>query len=179
MKGFEMTLQIIRNIFGGHLIIKLILTAIIMDSFFGCVRAFKTKKTNSSIGIDGVIRKICVIAGLTFMVLIDYMLNLNLTEFIYKILPEKTFEYIPLKHMGLTETFGLLFLAYESMSVLKNMYMCNLPVKKIWLWADKFLHNYTDELPSTDLTQEETIRQIATNITESSKSLKEKQEAEA
>lgn len=171
MKNWESLFMILRNLLNSHLIIKLLIIAIVMDCFFGIIRAGKYKKSNSSIGIDGVIRKASMLAGMAFFILIDYMLNINLIDVLIKVIPEKFFDYLPMNNMGLTEFFGLLFLAYESMSVLKNMVLCNLPVKKVWIFVNNVLLKYTDELPSTDLTQEEAIKQMAGDIQTISRSL--------
>ena len=174
MKNFEMFQEIFRAVFCSHLIIDLIIIAIAMDSIFGCVRSFKKRNTNSSIGIDGIMRKASMIASLLFFLLIDYVLNINLMDVLVKIVPEKTFEYIPIKNAGLTELFGLMYLAYESMSVLKNMNACNLPVKRIWILCDTFLRKYTDELP--DATLEEDVKKIADRLDAISRSLNIKEE---
>ena len=57
---------------------------------------------------------------------------------------------INITHVGFSEFFGILFVAYECVSILKNMYLCGLPVKWVWSRVYKFLHKYTDELPDTD-----------------------------
>ena len=46
--------------------------------------------------------------------------------------------------------FEILFLTYEVVSILKNMVLCGLPVKKVWLYVKMFLSKYTDELPDDD-----------------------------
>ena len=48
------------------------------------------------------------------------------------------------------EFFALLFLAYEAVSIVKNMSLCGLPVKKVWLYLRSVLGKYTDELPDAD-----------------------------
>ena len=52
--------------------------------------------------------------------------------------------------MGVAEFFSLLYIAYEVVSILKNMALCGLPVKKLWQRIREFLSNYTEELPDTD-----------------------------
>lgn len=44
----------------------------------------------------------------------------------------------------------LLYIAYEVVSIFKNMALCGLPVKKVWEKVREFLAKYTDELPDTD-----------------------------
>ena len=43
-----------------------------------------------------------------------------------------------------------LYIAYEVVSIFKNMALCGLPVKKVWEKVREFLAKYTDELPDTD-----------------------------
>lgn len=52
--------------------------------------------------------------------------------------------------VGVAEFFALLYIAYEVVSILKNMALCGLPVKKIWEKIREFLSNYTEELPDTE-----------------------------
>jgi hypothetical protein len=32
------------------------------------------------------------------------------------------------------------------------MYLCGLPVRRVWTWVEKFLQKYTDELPGSSET---------------------------
>ena len=41
-----------------------------------------------------------------------------------------------------------LYIAYEIVSILKNMSLCGLPVKKVWRTVKKALSKYTNELPT-------------------------------
>ena len=45
---------------------KLLLLIIVMDIVFGVIRAIKEKKLNSTIGIDGMIRKVAMITAMLF-----------------------------------------------------------------------------------------------------------------
>lgn len=58
--------------------------------------------------------------------------------------------YIALDTVGVAEFFALLYIAYEVVSIFKNMALCGLPVKKVWEKVREFLAKYTDELPDTD-----------------------------
>ena len=57
---------------------------------------------------------------------------------------------IGLDTVGVAEFFALLYIAYEVVSIFKNMALCGLPVKKVWEKVREFLAKYTDELPDTD-----------------------------
>lgn len=123
--------------------------AVAIDTIFGLMRAIKQRNWNSCVGINGAIRKISMMACMTFMVMLDAACDFN----VIKIFPKEIIDYlamIALTHIGFAEFFGILFVAYECVSILKNMYLCGLPVKWVWAKAYNFLHNYTDELPDTD-----------------------------
>jgi len=127
----------------GSPIIKLVILAVVMDTCFGCIRAIKEHEFNSCFGIDGAIRKISMVASLAFLLILDRIVHLNLIGFI----PEVIRSYLPVNGIGVAEFFGLLYIAYELVSILKNMTLCGLPVKRLWETVKKFLTQYTDELP--------------------------------
>lgn len=123
--------------------------AVAIDTVFGLGRAIKKHCWNSSVGIDGAIRKISLLACMTFMVALDSLCGFNMVE----LFPEDVVTYLVhfgMSHVGFSEFFGILFVAYECVSILKNMYMCGLPVRWVWETVYKFLHKYTDELPDTE-----------------------------
>ncbi len=131
-----------------NLIMQLVFLAIAMDTVFGVGRAAKEHKFNSCFGIDGALRKVSMLVSLIFLAITDALLHINLIGFI----PEEVRMYFPasIVVIGLAEFFGLLYLAYESVSILKNMALCGLPVKKLWQLVRNFLGKYTDELPDTE-----------------------------
>ena len=131
-----------------NLIMRLVFLAIAMDTIFGVVRAIKEHKFNSCFGIDGALRKVSMLVSLLFLAVADVLLHINLIGFI----PEEVRMYLPesIVVIGLAEFFGLLYLAYEVVSILKNMALCGLPVKRLWQLVRSFLGKYTDELPDTE-----------------------------
>ena len=124
-------------------IIKVVIVAVVMDTVFGCIRAAKEKQFNSCFGIDGAIRKISMLVSIAFLLVLDRIVGLNLIGFI----PEAVRAYLPVKHIGVAEFFALLYIAYETVSILKNMTMCGLPVKRLWQFIQDKLKQYTSELP--------------------------------
>lgn len=140
------------TVFGVRLFVRWILYvgfAVAIDTVFGLGRAIKQRKWNSSFGINGAIRKIAMMACITFTALLDAMCHFNLIV----LFDQEIVGYlskIGIVHVGFTEFFGLLFVAYECVSILKNMYLCGLPVKWVWARVYNFLHKYTDELPDTE-----------------------------
>lgn len=127
-------------------IIQLVVLAIVCDTVFGVLRAIKEKKFNSCAGIDGAIRKVGMLISLVFMLAIDVLVKVNLIAFI----PESVRTYLGLTTVGVAEFFSLLYIAYEVVSILKNMTLCGLPIKGIWEKVRAFLTKYTEELPDTD-----------------------------
>ena len=85
----------------GSPIIKLVILAVVMDTCFGCIRAIKEHKFNSCFGIDGVIRKISMVASLAFLLILDRIVHLNLIGFI----PEANRSYLPVNGIGAAEFF--------------------------------------------------------------------------
>ena len=106
-------------------IIQLVVLAIVCDTVFGVLRAIKEKKFNSCAGIDGAIRKVGMLISLVFMLAIDVLIKINLIGFI----PEQARTYLGLDTVGVAEFFALLYIAYEVVSIFKNMALCGLPVK--------------------------------------------------
>lgn len=127
-------------------VIQLVILAIVCDTIFGVLRAVKEKKFNSCAGIDGAIRKVGMLISLVFMLAIDVLVKVNLIAFI----PESVRTYLGLTTVGVAEFFSLLYIAYEVVSILKNMTLCGLPIKGIWEKVRAFLTKYTEELPDTD-----------------------------
>lgn len=123
-------------------VIKLVILCVVIDTIFGFLRAVKEKRFNSNFGINGAIRKVGMLISTITLVLVDRIMNLNLIGFI----PEQIRNYISLQHVGTAEFFGILYICYEVVSILKNMTLCGLPVKKIWLAVRRFMNKYTDEL---------------------------------
>lgn len=140
------------DLWGIEMVVSCILYvgfAVTIDTVFGLIRAVKEHKWNSSFGIDGAIRKISMMACISFMVIIDSVCGFNLIL----LFPDEVIQYLSvvnITNVGFAEFFGILFVAYECVSILKNMYLCGLPVKWVWARVYKFLHNYTDELPDTE-----------------------------
>lgn len=132
----------------ANVIMELVIIAVVMDTIFGAGRAIKQHCFNSSVGIDGAIRKISMLVSLVFLAVIDKLIHINLIGFI----PAEARSYLPqsIGTIGLAEFFGLLYLCYEVVSILKNMALCGLPVKKLWENVRKFLGKYTEELPDTE-----------------------------
>lgn len=142
MNGFIIAIQnAMRN-----RILELVIVFVVVDTIFGLLRAIKERKFNSNFGINGAIRKVGMLVALVALLIVDKIVNLNLIGFI----PEQARTFFGDGQVGTMEFFGLLFVVYEVVSILKNMTLCGLPVKKVWLSIRKMLLKYTDELPDTE-----------------------------
>lgn len=142
----EMRIMAFVNMVTQDRLIKLAVLAVVFDTIFGILRAAREKRFNSCVGIDGAIRKIGMVISLVFMVAVDMLVKVNLIGFI----PNEVRGYLGLSSVGVTDFFALLYIAYEVVSVFKNMALCGLPVRKVWEAVRALLSKYTDELPDTD-----------------------------
>lgn len=61
-----------------------------------------------------------------FLSVVDILTKFN---FLF-MLPQDCINFLRLKHLGISEFFSILFILYESVSILKNMCLCGLPVPK-------------------------------------------------
>lgn len=123
--------------------LKLLVVFIILDVIFGILRAIREHKLNSTIGIDGIIRKFgMILAGVGFLV-VDLMLGINMIGF----LPKGVLDYLPLQTIGVSSFFNILFIIFEALSILKNMVKCGLPIpKKIQVILKRLLKDFTSEI---------------------------------
>ena len=139
------TLKTIYMAAAHNKLIQLVIIAVIIDTIFGVLRAIKEHKFNSCFGIDGAIRKCAMVISIILLVLVDYITGFNMIGF----LPEEIRQHIG-NQIGISGFIALLYIAYETVSILKNMALCGLPVKKLWMYVKNFLGKYTDELPDDD-----------------------------
>ena len=141
-------------------LIKLLLLAVVLDTILGVGRAIKYHKFNSSVGIDGAIRKVMMLVSAGVLMLADLIIHINLVGFI----DEQYLKIIGLEKVGMCELFCLLFIVYEAVSILKNMLMCGLPIpRRIREWLLKFLDGMTAELPEDTLITKEEVEHHGNN----------------
>lgn len=130
------------NLNFNNIIFYLLITTILLDIFLGSLRAIKEKKWNSTVGINGTLRKIAMIGSSIFLIVIDSMLKIDVLFFI----PKEITQTLKLNEVGIFELFGIMFTLYEITSILKNMVLCGLPIpKKIKIIVEKLLNNLTSE----------------------------------
>ena len=127
--------------------VKLLIIFIVMDVIFGILRAIKERKLNSTIGIDGIIRKVGMIITICVCILIDTIININLIGFI----PEVVTDNIGISKIGVSMIFNILYIVFEILSIFKNMYKCKLPLpKKLQLYLEKILKEFTSEIEGSE-----------------------------
>lgn len=131
------------NYIGNIKSFQILLVLIIFDIIFGVLRSIKEKKLNSSIGINGMIRKVGMILSVLCMIILEQITNINLIGFI----PNEIMESLELKRVGIDILFLILFNIFELLSILKNMMLCELPIpKKLQYMLEKVLKEYTEEI---------------------------------
>ena len=144
------TMDILLNYLHQHTTIIIVAVAIIFDTLLGFFLSVKDKKTYSSIGIDGMIRKASMLACVVFLVCLDYILHINIIGW----LPEQILQIFKIVHMdniGISDVFSVLFVVFELLSILKNWALMGLPMfKGVNKWIEKFLETFTEELPKKD-----------------------------
>ena len=133
------------NEYSSNPIVKAVFLWIMADTVFGVLRAFKTHKFNSCFGIDGGIRKVGMILSIIFLGLADQIVHINLAFAI----PKEVLNQIGLDKVGTLEFFGILFILYETISILKNFYIVGVPMP-MWLktFLENLLNNITNEMPA-------------------------------
>lgn len=123
--------------------LQVLIIFVVLDVIFGLFRAIKDHKINSTIGIDGIIRKTGMLITIIVCLILDYLINIDLIAFI----PNNLKEIINIKRIGISELFSSLYILFESLSILKNMYKCKLPIpKKLQSLLEKILKDFTSEV---------------------------------
>lgn len=123
--------------------VKVLIIFIVLDTIFGILRAIREKSINSSIGIDGIIRKVGMLISILFLSLVDYITSINLIGFI----PSQIREFVGIETIGISALFILLFIIFEALSVLKNMVLCKLPIpKKLQEKLEEIFKEFTGEI---------------------------------
>ncbi len=124
-------------------LLQVLVIFIVLDVVFGILRAIKDKGLNSTIGIDGIIRKVAMIFTIVVCLILDFLININFIGFI----PDGVKEYINITRIGISELFSILYILFEFLSILKNMYKCKLPIpKKLQKILEKLLKEFTSEV---------------------------------
>jgi toxin secretion/phage lysis holin len=65
--------------------LKILIVFIVLDVLFGVFRALIEKGINSTIGIDGIIRKVAMIVTIVVCLFLDYLIEIDLISFLKKV----------------------------------------------------------------------------------------------
>ncbi|MDY5929015.1 MAG: phage holin family protein [Candidatus Onthovivens sp.] len=123
--------------------VQLLTIFIVLDVIFGVLRAIRERKLNSTIGIDGIIRKVGMIITISVSILVDMIVRVDLIAFI----PENVKDVLGLSKIGVSMIFNILYIIFEILSIFKNMYRCKLPLpKKLKVFLEKMLKEFTSEI---------------------------------
>lgn len=123
--------------------IQMLVIFIVLDVIFGVLRSIKEHKTNSTIGIDGIIRKTGMMITIVVAIILDKIANIDLIFFI----PEELKNVLSLSTCGITFVFNSLYIIFESLSILKNMRRCGIPFpRKLNNFLEKLLTEFTSEV---------------------------------
>ena len=127
--------------------LKILGIVITLDTIFGILRAIKEKSLNSCIGIDGIIRKVGMLISIIFLMAIDTIIHLDLIGFI----PDSVKEICNFGQVGIADLFMILFIAFEILSIFKNMILCKLPIpKKLQQCLENAMKEFTGEIKQDD-----------------------------
>lgn len=127
--------------------VQLLIIFIVLDVIFGVLRAIKEKKLNSTIGIDGIIRKVGMIITISVCLLVDCIVSIDLIGFI----PGNIKTVLGLSKVGISIIFNSLYIIFEILSIFKNMYRCKLPLpKKLKVYLEKLLKEFTSEIKESE-----------------------------
>ncbi len=127
----------------NNIIFYLLVISILLDVFLGSIRAIKERTWNSTVGINGILRKCAMIGSGVFLIVVDSILNIDLLFFV----PDEILGFFGISFVGIFELFGIMFILYESSSILKNMVLCGLPIpSKIKIIIERFLSDMTSEV---------------------------------
>ena len=123
--------------------VQLLSIFIVLDVIFGVLRSIRERKLNSTIGIDGIIRKVGMIITISVSILVDMIVSVDLIAFI----PESVKDVLGLSKIGVSMIFNILYIIFEILSIFKNMYRCKLPLpKKLKVFLEKMLKEFTSEI---------------------------------
>lgn len=127
----------------GNLFVELVVLAIAMDTVLGCLRAARAHRWNSSVGIDGGIRKAGMLVSVLFLVLVDMLLGLDMLQFgLIGDDMRAVLASMGVTNLGIAEFFCIVYIMYETTSILKNMLLCGLPCprglkERLAKWLDQ------------------------------------------
>lgn len=122
---------------------QILCIVIVLDLIFGVLRAIKERTINSSIGIDGMIRKTGMLITIVVLSVIDTLVHVDFIGFI----PNTAKEALNLKEVGIMDVFSILFVVFEILSIFKNMVLCKMPIPyKLQKGLETVMKQFTGEI---------------------------------
>lgn len=123
--------------------LQILCIVIVLDIIFGVLRSIKERTINSTIGIDGMIRKTGMLITIIVLSFIDTIVHIDFIGFI----PEQAKEVLKLNAVGITEVFNIMFIIFEILSIFKNMILCKMPIPvKLQKYLEKIMREFTSEI---------------------------------
>lgn len=136
-------MELIISVLKNNKSIQILVIFIVLDVIFGFLRSIKERRTNSTIGIDGIIRKTGMLITICVSLLIDNIVNIDLLFFI----PEELKTILSIEKCGIVVLFNSLYVIFESLSILKNMRKCGIPFPtRLNNFLEKILMEFTAEV---------------------------------
>ena len=127
-------------------LIQVLVIFIVLDVIFGILGSIKQHKTNSTIGIDGIIRKIGMLFSIAGCVILDYIVEIDLVFF----LPETIKTYFG--RIGISSLFSIIYCLFETLSIFKNMIRCKIPLpSRLKKYIEKLLKEFTNEVKEGEI----------------------------
>lgn len=124
-------------------VIQVMVVFIVLDVIFGILRSIKQHKTNSTIGIDGIVRKVAMMFTIACCIVLDYIVEIDLIGFI----PEQAKTYLHIGRIGTSDLFAFLYCIFEVLSIFKNMMKLGVPLPmKLKKFLEKLLKEFTSEV---------------------------------
>lgn len=124
-------------------VIQIMTIFIVLDVIFGILRSIKQHKTNSTIGIDGIVRKVAMMFTIASCIVLDYIVEIDLIAFI----PQSVKESINIGRIGTSDLFAFLYCIFEVLSIFKNMMKIGIPLPvKLKNFLEKLLKEFTSEI---------------------------------
>lgn len=111
------------NYIGGYLtdsLISLLMILCFFDVMLGILTAIRKGDVNSTIGLNGIVRKIVIIVSLLFLHMIDILCGVNLISFFPQNIKDWIQSTLQINTVGIAGLFGIYIILFELLSILKN-----------------------------------------------------------
>lgn len=107
--------------------LSVIAVFVLVDFFTGYVKAYLKCELNSTMRLDGLIRKAMILLSIVIFALLDYLIGFNLVELLLEGIG-LVFMTLNDTMIGLTQLFRIGMLLHEATSILENLNEIGIPV---------------------------------------------------